>query len=424
MNVQLGMKQKRNIDSTLALITEGYQFISNRMRKYHTDIYETRLLGKKAICLKGEEAARLVYNPELFERTNAIPKRIQKTLFGEQAIQTMDGVDHLHRKQLFLSLLTPAEENRIAEIMQYYWQTKVGVWELADEIVLFDEANEVLCKTACHWAGIPLSEAEVKDRASDLSTMVESFGGVTTRYMKGKKARQRTEQWLTGLIHDVRCNKQVAIEGTSLYAIVNYKDLSDQPLNDHMAAIELINLIRPIVAISTYITFAALALYNHPKWKSRLLTKNLSYNEMFLQEVRRFYPFGPFLGAKAKANFTWKQTKFEKGELVLLDVYGTNHDNRYWKKANRFWPENFADREGSAYDFIPQGGGDAATSHRCPGEGVTKRLMKVSLDFLLNNIEYQVPKQDLRVSLVRMPTLPKSGFRMSRIKRKEEVKDL
>jgi fatty-acid peroxygenase len=50
--------------------------------------------------------------------------------------------------------------------------------------------------------------------------------------------------------------------------------------------------------------------------------------------------------------------------------------------------------------------------------------MKVSLDFLLNNIEYQVPKQDLRVSLVRMPTLPKSGFRMSRIKRKEEVKDL
>jgi fatty-acid peroxygenase len=141
---------------------------------------------------------------------------------------------------------------------------------------------------------------------------------------------------------------------------------------------------------------------------------------MFLQEVRRFYPFSPFLGASVKKDFIWKHVHFKKGRLVLLDVYGTNHDICRWVKPNRFWPENFAQSNGSLFDFIPQGGGDPATGHRCPGEGVTMGLMKESLDFLLNKIEYEVPKQDLRISLVRMPTFPKSGFRMSKIRRKQE----
>lgn len=45
-------------------------------------------------------------------------------------------------------------------------------------------------------------------------------------------------------------------------------------------------------------------------------------------------------------------------------------------------------------------------------------IMKGSLDFLVNKIEFQVPKQDLSYSLIKIPTLPKSGFIMTNIKRK------
>ena len=44
--------------------------------------------------------------------------------------------------------------------------------------------------------------------------------------------------------------------------------------------------------------------------------------------------------------------------------------------------------------------------------------MKVSVDFLINKIEFQVPKQDLSYSIVKMPTLPESGFIMNNVKRK------
>lgn len=44
--------------------------------------------------------------------------------------------------------------------------------------------------------------------------------------------------------------------------------------------------------------------------------------------------------------------------------------------------------------------------------------MKASLDFLVNQIEYEVPEQSLHYSLARMPSLPESGFVMSGIRRK------
>ncbi len=76
-------------------------------------------------------------------------------------------------------------------------------------------------------------------------------------------------------------------------------------------------------------------------------------------------------------------------------------------------------KEQDLFDFIPQGGGNPAITHRCPGEGVTIKITEVVLDFLLNNIDYHVKEQDLSYPLDKIPTLPRSGFIMSNIKRKK-----
>lgn len=148
-----------------------------------------------------------------------------------------------------------------------------------------------------------------------------------------------------------------------------------------MAAVELINILRPIVAIATYIAFSALALHENPECKTKLKNTRDNYLDMFVQEVRRYYPFTPFLGARVKQDFTWKQCDFKKGTLVLLDVYGINHDPRIWDKPYLFQPERFKNHDGNAYGFIPQGGGDPANGHRCPGEGVTIAAMKLFVEF-------------------------------------------
>lgn len=409
----------KSLDNSLALMQEGYLFIKNRVERYQSDLFEARILGQRAICMSGEEAAKVFYDTERFQRKGAAPKRVQKTLFGVNAIQTMDDQTHIHRKLLFMSLMTPPHQKRLAELVMEQWQASAVQWEAVDKIILFEEAKNLLCRVACHWAGVPLKESEVKERAEDFGAMVDAFGAIGPRHWKGRIARPRAEKWIKGIIEDVRAGELKADEDSALFAMAFHKELDGSQLDSHMAAVELINVLRPIVAIATFITFSALALHEYPQYKHKLQSGNSNDLEMFSQEVRRFYPFGPFIGARVRKDFTWKQCNFNEGMLVLLDMYGTNHDSRIWENPNEFRPERFNDRDENLFNFIPQGGGDPAKGHRCPGEGITVEVMKTSLDFLVNQIKFDVPDQDLSYNLSKMPTLPESGFVMSDIKRIE-----
>jgi len=407
-----------SLDNSLTLLKEGYLFIGNRVDRYHSELFEARLLGKKVICMSGAEAAKVFYDPERFQRDGAAPKRVQKSLFGEKAIQTMDGEAHIHRKVLFMSLMTSTHQERLANLVMEQLQSSISKWAEADKIVLFHEVQKILCRVACDWAGVPLKESEVVQRAEDFSAMVDAFGAIGPRHWKGRRARNRAEEWIREVIEDVRSGKLETEKDSALYAIAFHSNLDGSKLNTQLAAVELINVLRPIVAIATFITFTALALKDHQEFKEKLQLGESNDLEMFVQEVRRYYPFGPFLGARARNNFVWKSYEFNKGQLVLLDMYGTNHDSRVWDNPNEFRPERFKDWDEDLFKFIPQGGGDPAKTHRCPGEGITIEVMKKSLDFLVNQIEFEVPNQDLSFNLDRMPTLPKSGFVMSSIRQK------
>jgi fatty-acid peroxygenase len=118
-----------------------------------------------------------------------------------------------------------------------------------------------------------------------------------------------------------------------------------------------------------------------------------------------------------RKNFERNGYSFRQGLHAILDLYGTNHDARLWERPEEFSPERFRQWNGSAFNFIPQGGGDHHTGHRCPGEWITIELMKVAIEFLSRSMRYQVPKQDLRVSLSHMPTMPKSQFLITHVKR-------
>jgi fatty-acid peroxygenase len=53
---------------------------------------------------------------------------------------------------------------------------------------------------------------------------------------------------------------------------------------------------------------------------------------------------------------------------------------------------------------MSQGGGDPRTGHRCPGEQVV-----VALSVELARLEFDVPDQDLDISLRRIPARPADG---------------
>jgi fatty-acid peroxygenase len=170
------------------------------------------------------------------------------------------------------------------------------------------------------------------------------------------------------------------------------------------------------VAVAVYFTFIAQALHEHPELRARLASQANGFTDHFVQEVRRFYPFFPAVAARVREGFDWQGYRFPAGMRVLLDLYGTNHDERLWDSPQRFKPDRFARRQRTAFDFIPQGGGDHATGHRCPGEAVTVELMKTATRFLTRDLEYQIPPQDLTIDFTRLPALPRSHVVMEHVK--------
>ncbi|MBE9045572.1 cytochrome P450 [Pleurocapsales cyanobacterium LEGE 10410] len=413
--MMLQIPQVRIFDSTLLLALNGYRFISQQCQCYQTDIFQTRLLFKKTICFQGEEAARVFYDTEKFSRQGAAPKRLQKTLFGKDGVQGLDGDAHRHRKQMFMSLMSDKGIKQLADLTREQWYNYAQKWSQSDRVVLFEEAREILCRAACTWTGVPLSESEVTGRTKDLGAMIDGSGTVGLKHWQGRRSRKQVEKWIEDIIEQVRNSRLEIPEDRALYSIANHRDLEGNLLDKHTAAVEIINLIRPTVAIARYVIFAALALHEHPECRQKLQNGEDDYYQWFVQEVRRFYPFFPFAAAVVDRDFDWQDYHFPQGTKVLLDLYGTNHDPQLWNNAEDFTPERFCDWNGSKFALIPQGGGDYYTNHRCPGEWITIELMKVSLNFLTQSLQYDVPKQDLEIPLSTMPTAPKSGFVISNV---------
>ncbi len=75
--------------------------------------------------------------------------------------------------------------------------------------------------------------------------------------------------------------------------------------------------------------------------------------------------------------------------------------------------DRFRDRAVDTYELVPQGGGEHASGHRCPGEWATTPLLRGSVRALAQDLRYDVPDQDLGVSPRRVLGLPRSTFRVS-----------
>jgi len=123
------------------------------------------------------------------------------------------------------------------------------------------------------------------------------------------------------------------------------------------------------------------------------------------------------VAARVREPFEWQGFEFPLGHKVLLDLYGTNHHPEIWPEPEAFRPERFLEWDGSAFNFIPQGGGDHYRNHRCPGEWITIEVMKLGVNLLTRAMRYQVLEQDLRVRLSRLPAVPKSRFLVSGVQR-------
>lgn len=410
----------RAIESGAALLRDGYTFIHRRSQLFHSDVFCGRLLGQPVIFMTGSESARVFYDAERFRRADAVPLLVQETLFGRGGVQVLDGEAHRERKAAFMSLMTPSNLERFVDIAEREWRSAVSRWEQSGRVVLFDEARRVLCRSACLWSGVVTGDRELERVMEDCTAMVDGFASVGPRMLRALVARRRAERWARDVIVGVRCGRRVAEPGSAAQVFAQLTNAAGERVSERTAAVELLNIVRPTTALAFWVSFAALALEEYPGYRERLAADD-ALVRAFVQEVRRFYPFTPFLGARARSAFEWRGVRFSAGQLAILDVYGTLRDPRSWQAPNEFRPERFLDAEPPPFAFIPQGGGDFFAGHRCAGEWLSVQALEQAVKALTRMVRYELPAQDLSYSLARIPARPASGVVLRGVERLDAV---
>jgi fatty-acid peroxygenase len=273
---------------------------------------------------------------------------------------------------------------------------------------LFDEASRILARAVCRWAGVPVSESDVAGVAADLVAMVDGFATAGPRHWRARQARRRRQAWLAALVEQVRAGSATVPTGSAVEAVSRHRDTDGALLHPRTAAVELLNVIRPTVAVCWFVCYAGHALHRWPDNRQPLQAGG-EFALAFAHELRRFYPFAPFIGGRAATDLAWQGEPIPAGALVLLDLYGQNHDGRLWQDPYAFDPKRFLGRDIGAFELVPQGAGDPHTGHRCPGEPFTVAILQ-ALSTCLARLDYRVPPQDLTISLRRIPARPSSGF--------------
>lgn len=389
------------------LLRDGYPHWEGRRAEAAAETVRTRLAHERVTVVRGEDAARFFYEGAESERASAMPTALVGPLFGRGAVHTLDGPDHHHRKGLFTSIIDHAAAAQVADDLAARWDASVTSWR--GHVDLFDEAAVMLFSAGCAWVGLPDPVVVRRPRARDMVAMVDGFGGPGLRQVRARIARRRADAWVTSSVEDVRARSRrrgaddAASPQTPLEHVALHRQRDGSLLPPKVAAVEVLNLVRPLVASAWLFSTMVEAIGTDATLRTDVVTGEVTTSEV-AQESRRTSPFVPFLATRVVERTGFEGTPVDAGDLLVLDVWGTNHDPRTWHDPFRFDPRRFRTTAVTPFNLVSQGGGEVHHGHRCPGEDVVLLALTV-LAPRLAGLPYTLV--DASTSLRRMPPRPR-----------------
>jgi fatty-acid peroxygenase len=382
-----------------------------------------RLLGRDAMFVRGREGVALFYDEENIERHGAMPAVVQESLFGHGSVHSLDGAGHRHRKATFVDVAyDDAQVERFAPFLEMEWRGELDEWRAGGTRSAYDAAVGAFGRAVMRWAGLPGTAAARTRWARRLAQIVDGFGSFSSPvFIQVMANRVWSDAHAARLIKAVRNGELQPAEGTALFAWAWHRAPDGSLLSPRLAGVELQNSMRPMIAVARFVAFAAKELHDRPQWRRRIAGETEERGMLvggplaiaFAQEIRRTAPFVPMLPGWARKDLDLDGQHVPTGGRVVLDITGTNVDEREWPHPDAFDPERFVgvDDYEALPAFIPHGGAGVATGHRCPGEKLAI-LGLAAATAALSDPAVTISDKGLDVNRRRLPTKPRSGGRV------------
>lgn len=410
------------IDDALLLLVHGYDLSARIWSRVRTGARAApmRLLGRPAMFVRGAEGVGVFYDSERIARHGAMPLFIQEVLFGHGSVHSLDGDAHRHRKTTFVAVAyDDAQVRRLHPELEREWRHELDEWIAGGERTAYDAAVVALGRAGMRWAGLPGTAGARTRWARRLAQIVDGFGRpFSPAFGLAVYNRLWSDRQAARLIGATRDGILSPEPGTALHEWARHRGPDGHLLTARLAGIELQNSIRPLIAVARFVAFAAARLHEHPEWRTRIHEEARTRGELvggplavaFAQEVRRTAPFVPMLPGRALTGISFDGQHVPEGGRVVIDILGTDHDESSWDAPERFRPELFLEHPDyeALEAFIPHGGADVATGHRCPGEKLAIAALSAAIA-ALSDPRVRISAEGLGVDRQRLPTMPASG---------------
>ncbi|WP_309129843.1 cytochrome P450 [Microbacterium sp.] len=417
-----GVMFDRFRDDSPLLLIRGYDFTSHIWSRVRDGARAAplRLLGRDAVLVRGEQAVGLFYDERVIARHGAMPAFVQEVLFGHGSVHSLDGEEHHHRKATFVDVAY--DDGRAALLhpeLEREWSAELDAWVAGGRSSAYDAAVGAFGRAVMRWAGLPGTPAAKTRWSARLAQVVDGFGApYFPAFLLALLNRAWSDRHAARLIRAVRDAKLDPAKGTALYEWAWHRDQRGTLLDERLAGIELQNVIRPMIAVARFVAFAAKELHDRPGWRERIAAETARRGELtggglataFAQEVRRTAPFVPMLPGWALTDVDFGGQRVPTGGRVVIDIQGTDLDAGCWERPHEFRPERFVDNPDyeKLTAFIPHGGGDVASGHRCPGEKLAIAGLSAAVA-ALSDPRVTILDDGLDVNRRRLPTKPSSG---------------
>ncbi|OKH56013.1 cytochrome P450 [Calothrix sp. HK-06] len=396
----------------MKLVFQPIKYMEDYAKAYGDTLTLRNKSGNHIVYFSHPQALQQIYTADASYFEAGRGNRFLKFLVGANSLLLLDGERHLEQRQLLTPPFHGDRMRAYGDAIREITLSVMDSWQVGKPFNIRSSMQEISLRVILRVVfGINEGSllTDIQRRLSSLLDFIGSplmssslfFGflqkdfGVLSPWGWMTREIEKIDELIYALIRERKANTNENRQDIlSLMMSARYDD--GQP----MSHIELRDQLMTLMLAGHETTASALTwafywLDIQPETRDKLLNELSTLNNFsdtmaiskqpyltaVCQESLRIYPIvlsGVF--RKVKTPIEIMGYKLPEGTLVVPGIYMAHHREETYPEPNKFKPERFLNRQYSAYEYIPFGGG----SRRCIGSAFAMHEMKIVLTTVLS----------------------------------------
>lgn len=402
---------------TIQTITRPFEFLEESAQSYG-DTFTLRFFGDSYVVLSHPQALQelLTADPKLFDVGQG--NRNLQFFLGDNSLLLLDGERHQRQRRLLLPPFHGERMRAYSQLMYNITQQVMTQWSTNKAFSGYAAMQEISLRIVLR-AVFGLDDGPRFQQLRQLFvSMLKAFDalngsllflpflqvdlGSWSPWGRFLRQKQQVDQLLYSEIRERRAQPGSSSEDI-LNLMMSARDDRGQSMKDVELRDELMTLL--FAGHDTTTSALAWALYwihhlpsvreklrqelshldwepNQPEWGLQIA--RLPYLNAVCQETLRIYPIAQFAFARiVKTPFKLMGYQFDSGTVLAPCIHLLHRRADLYPEPRCFKPERFLERQFSAYEYLPFGGGN----RRCIGMAFAMFQMKLVLATILSHYQ-------------------------------------